>query len=901
MKTRSNIIKRLLSLALCICMVLALVPAINLTVNAADISGGTKAHLKPHANWKQANARFAAYFFNDSTGKNAWASMSDPDGNGIYTCEAPSGTWKNVIFCRMNPSNATNNWENKWNQTGNLTVPSTTNTLYTLTGGEWDGVTGSWSKPSCSDSGVHSYNASNVCSSCNKSKCAIDGGHKFNSSNVCSVCNTEGVIVYFQNDWLWTNVQLYYWNDKVNNGWPGEPMIKYDGAARSDSATAYDYYYMVIPKDFTNIIISGVNDKGEDVQSVDIPASTYFDGVTYCMFWDDSLTVNKNSYKTFAICEDFPAEHKIGADNKCSRCDKSYCNIYDHEFDASDNKCVNCGLLSCHAYGHHFNGVDICEICGTELIWVFFDNHWGWTNIHLYYWYDNAPIPVEWPGVKMNLWKSSSGSNSYSYYKVQIPADVDHFVINGINDKKEEDQTPDLDGNILYNGITFRMLWVEGVGNQVEEPYDMDDKFACAADHAYGETQYVWADDYSSCTATRTCTVCNGKESGGIQSIVDDNVASWQVSAGTCVAQEQVGYEVYFDLIFWAKHQEVIITLEKDPNNHVDREAIYVDNGDGTHTQKWLCCGVAIVEGEDHADADKSGRCDSCSALMVPAALRKASVSLKGNIAVNYYMLMSEKLLSDETAYMQFTMANGEIRKVPASEGVKLDYEGETYYVYSCEVSAKEMTDTIISQFFYDNTATEKHLYSVRTYAEHILKSDKCTDAHNLIRAMVNYGAASQLHFNYKTDDLANSFLTEQPDYSTVTVPDTFKPIPNQGTAQTKLYSVSLVLKSETTLRFFFQGKVTEAAYNGQKLNVFQRNGLYCVDVTDIAAKDLDDEITITINDGSETASVTCSAMTYCWIVQIDDSGAFDAAMKDLASALYLYNQAANAYFKESN
>ena len=40
--------------------------------------------------------------------------------------------------------------------------------------------------------------------------------------------------------------------------------------------------------------------------------------------------------------------------------------------------------------------------------------------------------------------------------------------------------------------------------------------------------------------------------------------------------------------------------------------------------------------------------------------------------------------------------------------------------------------------------------------------------------------------------------------------------------------------------------------------------------------------------------------MSYCQGVLRDTSGAFTAEMKDLARALYLYNEAANVYFKEN-
>ena len=108
-------------------------------------------YLKPNSNWKKGGARFAAYFFNNSTNTNTWVSMTDSDGDGIYEVVVPDGTWPNVIFCRMNGSNTTNDWNknNKWNQTGNLTIPTDGKNLFTLSStASWDGATTTWSKKS---------------------------------------------------------------------------------------------------------------------------------------------------------------------------------------------------------------------------------------------------------------------------------------------------------------------------------------------------------------------------------------------------------------------------------------------------------------------------------------------------------------------------------------------------------------------------------------------------------------------------------------------------------------------------------------------------------------------------------------------------------------------------------
>lgn len=103
-------------------------------------------YLKPNSNWKQSNARFAAYFFNNAG--NAWVSMVDSDSDGIYEVNIPEGYTfgDNVIFCRMNPSSTANNWNNKWNQTADLTIPTDGKNLFTIPGTTWDNATNSnWS------------------------------------------------------------------------------------------------------------------------------------------------------------------------------------------------------------------------------------------------------------------------------------------------------------------------------------------------------------------------------------------------------------------------------------------------------------------------------------------------------------------------------------------------------------------------------------------------------------------------------------------------------------------------------------------------------------------------------------------------------------------------------------
>ena len=99
-------------------------------------------YLQPNSNWKVDGARFAAYFFGNGE---TWVSATDNDGDGIYEIAIPATAYPNVIFCRMNPSTTANNWNNKWNQTADLVIPTDGKNLYTVAEGAWDKGAGTWS------------------------------------------------------------------------------------------------------------------------------------------------------------------------------------------------------------------------------------------------------------------------------------------------------------------------------------------------------------------------------------------------------------------------------------------------------------------------------------------------------------------------------------------------------------------------------------------------------------------------------------------------------------------------------------------------------------------------------------------------------------------------------------
>ena len=98
----------------------------------------TKIYLNAK-DWGYGDARFAAYFFDPAK----WVDMKKVDGETfIYEVDVPAGYTK-VILCRMNGGTTANNWDNKWNQTGDLTIPTDGKNMFKPD--DWNGKTTTWS------------------------------------------------------------------------------------------------------------------------------------------------------------------------------------------------------------------------------------------------------------------------------------------------------------------------------------------------------------------------------------------------------------------------------------------------------------------------------------------------------------------------------------------------------------------------------------------------------------------------------------------------------------------------------------------------------------------------------------------------------------------------------------
>jgi len=284
------------------------------------------------------------------------------------------------------------------------------------------------------------------------------------------------------------------------------------------------------------------------------------------------------------------------------------------------------------------------------------------------------------------------------------------------------------------------------------------------------------------------------------------------------------------------------------------------------------------------------------------------STSMAGDVALNFYVVLSEDMRADEGAYMVFTVA-GKTQVVPLSETTTdVESDGSISNKFSCKLAAKQMSDTVVAQMYTsDGTPVgEAKSYTIRRYCDAVISAysadSRYTDLVELMRAMLNYGAASQLLFNYNTGDLANSALTDTTlPVLTEAMMNPYAPVITDNDDGISLSSLSLLFESTTKVRFYFtlDGSKSIDAYtflvDGVEVEPRQdSSGEWYVDKTDIAAKNLDKMATVQV--GNLTA--TGCGLSYVRQVAIRYPHLFNQITIDAVRALYGYAMAANAYFE---
>ena len=270
-------------------------------------------------------------------------------------------------------------------------------------------------------------------------------------------------------------------------------------------------------------------------------------------------------------------------------------------------------------------------------------------------------------------------------------------------------------------------------------------------------------------------------------------------------------------------------------------------------------------------------RCDRCNEVLTAqeeiAALLKDiqwNMTLAGDLTVNLYVYADDSVKASVTFCEETT-------EYPVENGI---------CIIPVKVSAAQMADSIILTITNGDDKVEKE-YSVAMYAQKILDDEKQEAYHALVQAMLNYGAAAQKYFGYNTDNIVNG--TE----SATEIPESTEEMKvNVTNENIRFYGASLVYREKIAVRFYFTGNAEGIAFvaNGKPYTASEKNGLWCVEVSDVMPQELNQQITLT----AEGVEVSYGPMNY--IVRMNQKG--DAKLQALMKELYNYHLAASGLVK---
>lgn len=289
------------------------------------------------------------------------------------------------------------------------------------------------------------------------------------------------------------------------------------------------------------------------------------------------------------------------------------------------------------------------------------------------------------------------------------------------------------------------------------------------------------------------------------------------------------------------------------------------------------------------------GVCSICGVVKedTNVILEGYSISLGGNIAVNFFIKLDDSIADDEDAKVVFTLPDSKKQTVSVKD---IEVTDAGYYVFTCEVNALQMSETVKAQIVATDYASDIYSYSVVEYAAKLLKeaenNAEYAAAVPLVKAMLNYGASSQVHFDYATDNLANRILADEDKLYEDVILNAYMPKITGKETGIRNHGVSLTLNSETELNIFFaiedEENIHKFSVNGESVTPKKIGNYYRIKIADIAAHNLDKEYVVTVGG----LTVKYSAMSYGYMAMFTQS----ETVKNVIRTLYTYNQAAKAY-----
>ena len=275
--------------------------------------------------------------------------------------------------------------------------------------------------------------------------------------------------------------------------------------------------------------------------------------------------------------------------------------------------------------------------------------------------------------------------------------------------------------------------------------------------------------------------------------------------------------------------------------------------------------------------------------------ITSASMTIGTSLAMNYRVSLPDGYTADMLS-MRFTM-NGKVLTVSAST-----LFGEECVFTLTSIAPQCMGDGITAELMQGGTVIQVHEnYSVKVYLEHLLELYPEDEyIRNIVRDMLNYGAAAQLYVNYKTDALVNSSLDGEESNALPTELDKANTITKSTNESYTFISAGVRFDyvNKVYVKFSVSGgaspdDVVTVTVNGRSMAIGAlSDGMYIVYSEDISALSFADVLTFELKvNGATVQTLTYSVNSYAYSKHDDGD-----KMGNLALALYRYGLSAVAY-----
>ncbi|MBQ8621417.1 MAG: hypothetical protein IJ422_03790 [Oscillospiraceae bacterium] len=468
----------------------------------------------------------------------------------------------------------------------------------------------------------------------------------------------------------------------------------------------------------------------------------------------------------------------------------------------------------------------------------------------------------------------------------------------------------------------------------VYEGTDTAGKWVCKENHAGGP---------ASCSAGYTCTIC-GK--------VFDKLPHTEVTdaavAPTCTATgltEGKRCSVCKEVLV---AQEVVSALDHS-YTAVITEPTCTTGGYTTYTCS--ACGDTYTADEIAATGHTPGEAvvtyqplptyetEGTYTSVVSCSVCSETIRTESGTASRVVQLNGFNVRADAETILELKFFLPDELKKDADATVTVNFDGSSKPSKISELTVDEKGRYVVSQgvasglMTYDVTVTftngsgetvkvrsgeqitDSIARNVLDYASAVLETGN-DEQKSIITALLTYGGYAQLKFNKDVDNPAYNLLTEKsltvPDISGVTFteaiekPDTAIGGIQQTTQEAHLdYAIYLTVyftldegKSIENYRFELTYPVNGKEYS--KTLIPDADGTrYYVKIENIPAAYLDYKYTITVTNTSTSDVYVVKTSVLAYLSALLNSKTASDAQRNLAKAMYLYNQAANEFFKK--